>query len=289
MNTDPLVSVYIPTHNRCHLLRRAVESVLNQSYKNIELLIVDDASSDDTNRYLTTLSHASIKIYKFRQKVAQGACVARNLAIKHANGKFITGLDDDDEFLPHRVAHFVKNYDPNYAFFCTGFFWDYGKRARLVNNEAMTINLAKQLNYNYATNQVFVETRRLLVINGFDETFVACQDYDTWTRLIKEFGNAKRIEGVSYIIHREDNVKRISVPGNWLKGHEQFMAKHGDDMTDDNITNQLFRCLIAKRQRLTLVQLFRQVQAGLVSQKVRYFLSSNLQFFSSIRKYFLEN
>lgn len=289
MDNFPLVSIYIPTHNRCHLLKRAVESVFNQSYQNIELLIVDDASSDDTNCYLTTLKHNSIKIYKFRQDTAQGACVARNIAIKHANGEFITGLDDDDEFLPHRINNFVQNYDPNYAFICTGFVWDYGKHSRLVNSDEMMISLKQQLNYNYATNQVFVETQRLLAIDGFDDSFVACQDYDTWTRLIKQFGLAKRLDGASYIIHRGDDVERISAPTNWLKGHDQFMAKHGDSMTDKNKANQLFRRLIAQRQRLTVVELFKQVQAGLISQKIRYYLSSNLKLLSSIRKAFLES
>lgn len=288
MNTDPLVSVYIPTHNRCHLLRRAVESVFKQSYKNIELLIVDDASSDDTCHYLDSLNHPSINIYKFKHEVAQGACVARNLAIKHAKGKFITGLDDDDEFLPHRIADFVGHYDPRYSFICTGFLWDYGKRKRQVDHTNKMITLNEQLNYNYATNQVFIETKRLLAIGGFDESFVACQDYDTWTRLIKHFGIAKRFEGASYVIHRGDGVERISALANWLKGHEQFMAKHLAIMDNNNKANQLFRRLTTRRDRLTIGQLLVQVQAGLVSQKIRYYLSSNLKIISFIRKFFLE-
>jgi glycosyltransferase involved in cell wall biosynthesis len=288
MENSPLVSIYIPTHNRCHLLKRAIESVFKQTYKNIELLIVDDASSDDTSCYVNSLNHPSINIYKFKQETAQGACVARNLAIKHANGEFITGLDDDDEFLPHRIADFVRHYDPRYAFICTGFLWDYGKYSRRVDSDEKTINLTQQLNYNYATNQVFVETQRLLAIDGFDESFVACQDYDTWTRLIKQFGMAKRFDGVSYVIHRGDDVERISALTNWLKGHDQFMAKHVGTMTNKNKTNQLFRRLTTRRHRLTIGQLFVQVQAGLVSQKIRYYLSSNLKTLSSIRRYFLK-
>jgi len=288
MDNNPLVSVYIPTHNRCHLLKRAVESVFNQSYNNIELLIVDDASSDDTSRYLDTLNHNSIKIFTFKQEVAQGACIARNLAIKNANGAFITGLDDDDEFLPQRIDEFVRNYGANYAFICTGFLWDYGNKRRKVDANDMVISLEQQFDYNYCTNQVFVETNRLKSINGFDEAFVACQDYDTWTRLIQEFGVAKRFAGASYIIHRGDNVERVSAPTNWLKGHSQFIKKHSTSLSKGNHVNQSFRRLVAQRRRLTVAQLFEQIQVGLVSQKVRYFLSSNFKMFSSIRKYFLE-
>ena len=133
-NKPPLVTVYIPTHNRCQLLKRAVDSVLKQSYQHIELIIVDDASVDDTEYYLSELvtQHANIRFFK--QKHAKGACVARNIAINDAKGELITGLDDDDEYLPERIADLVANYDEGYAFVCTGFLWHYGKKSRAVDN-----------------------------------------------------------------------------------------------------------------------------------------------------------
>lgn len=93
-----LISIYIPTHNRRKLLERAVKSVQQQTYLNIELIIVDDGSSDSTWDYLNDIANKNIRIFKHEQPL--GACAARNLAIKHAKGKFITGLDDDDEFQP---------------------------------------------------------------------------------------------------------------------------------------------------------------------------------------------
>jgi glycosyltransferase involved in cell wall biosynthesis len=284
MNSTPLVSVYMPTHNRCALLKRAVQSVFNQSYKNIELLIVDDASSDDTQAYLKALTHESINIKIFRQNTAQGACVARNIAFKQASGEFVTGLDDDDEFLPDRITRLIEHYDPAYAFICTGFLWDYGKHARAVDHTDKIISLTEQLNYNYATNQVFVDINRVKAINGFDENFVACQDYDTWTRLIKKFGSAKRLSGASYIIHRDEGLERISSPINWLKGHKQFMDKHGDGMSAKNKLNQEFRRIIAKRETLGVFSLIKQLQAGLIKQKWRYFLSSNFKSLAEIRR-----
>jgi glycosyltransferase involved in cell wall biosynthesis len=283
MNSAPLVSVYIPTHNRCALLKRAVKSVFAQSYGNIELLIVDDASHDDTQRFLQALTHKSIDIKIFRQETAQGACVARNIALKHARGEFVAGLDDDDEFMPHRISELIEHYDPSYAFICTGFLWDYGKYARVVNNTGMIISLTEQLDYNYATNQVLVDINRIRSINGFDENLVACQDYDTWTRLIKKFGSAKRVAGTSYVIHRDENLERISAPTNWLKGHRQFMNKHGNSMSPKNKLNQEFRRLIAKRETLGPVSFIKQLRAGLLKQKLRYFLSSNFQGLAKIR------
>lgn len=288
MSKQALVSIYMPTHNRVQLLPRAVQSVLNQTYQHIELIIVDDGSTDNTWQYLNELAVCNSKVKVFRHEKALGACAARNLALKHASGKFVTGIDDDDEFCVDRIENLVRSYDPQYAFINTGFLWDYGKRVRAVDHQAMIINLEQQLDYNYATNQVLVETKRLLAIGGFDENFVACQDYDTWTRLIQQFGSAKRIRGASYIIHRGDDVSRLTEPTNWLKGHQQFIAKHGALMNKKNILNQEFREMIARREKMTVKQLFFQLRAGLTSQKIRYFLSSNLYVIAEFRRNFLE-
>jgi glycosyltransferase involved in cell wall biosynthesis len=289
MDVLPLVTVYIPTHNRCDLLKRAVESVFKQDYSNIELIIVDDASVDGTNEFLNKLKREHSNVITFRQAEAKGACAARNIAIEAAQGQFITGLDDDDEFLPHRISHFIDNYNEDYAFVCTGFLWHYGQKARAVDNTVKIISLKEQLNYNYATNQVFVNTERLKSINGFDEAFVACQDYDTWTRLIKTFGDAQRISGTSYIIHRGDDIERLTKPDNWLKGHRQFIEKHGSLFSKANIKNQEFKRMMAKRKAFTLIALLQQLNAGLFKEKLRYFVSSNFTLLSKLRRNFLEN
>jgi glycosyltransferase involved in cell wall biosynthesis len=278
----------MPTHNRCQLLKRAVKSVLKQSYPNIEIIIIDDGSTDDTQHYLAELITEHNHIQFFTQPIAKGACAARNIAINAAKGELITGLDDDDEFQPERIKYLVESYDDKFAFTCTGFLWHYGNRARAVDNTHKIITLDEQLSYNYATNQVLVATDRLREIGGFDEDFVACQDYDTWTRLIKRFGDANRVAGASYIIHRGDDIERLTEPTNWLKGHSQYLTKHLSSMSKKNKLNQEFRRVIARRLRLSLVQFYHQAMAGLVKQKVRYFLSSNFTFLATLRRKFLK-
>lgn len=105
----PLVTVFIPTHNRAHLIRRAVLSVIDQTYKNIEIIIVNDGSSDNTPDVLNSLKLEYNNIHIFQHEKAKGACAARNLAIRNATGQYITGLDDDDEFLPHRITDFINS------------------------------------------------------------------------------------------------------------------------------------------------------------------------------------
>src|ERR1700722_18236400 len=102
-----LVSIYLPTKNREALLRRAVESVLTQSYTTLELIVVDDGSTDGTRRYLETVRTADSRVRVIRNETSLGAPLSRNLAIRDARGEFIAGLDDDDRVHPHRIASLV--------------------------------------------------------------------------------------------------------------------------------------------------------------------------------------
>ena len=120
-----LVSVYMPTHNRANMLVDAIESVLAQTYQEIELIVVNDGSSDNTADVLAQYQQ-SHSITVFTQDKAKGACAARNLAIKHATGQLITGLDDDDVLLPNHIANLVAHFDENYAFVAASIIEDKG-------------------------------------------------------------------------------------------------------------------------------------------------------------------
>lgn len=102
MHDTPRVSVIIPTHNRAGLLPRAVESVLAQTHDDYELIIVDDCSSDDTQRVIAEFADSRIR--HFRHEVNRGVSAARNTGIANARGEYIAFLDDDDEWLPTRLA-----------------------------------------------------------------------------------------------------------------------------------------------------------------------------------------
>src|SRR5690554_5941707 len=78
---QPLISVYMPTHNRAHLLSRAVESVLQQSWQNLELIIVNDASTDETAAVLEQLQQRDPRIKILHNSESKRACASRNIAI----------------------------------------------------------------------------------------------------------------------------------------------------------------------------------------------------------------
>ncbi|WP_034045565.1 glycosyltransferase family 2 protein [Wocania ichthyoenteri] len=91
MNNPPLVSVIIPTYNRVNIVGNAIKSILDQTYKNIEIIVVDDGSTDNTKALID-----SFPMVKYLVKQNGGQASARNIGLKHAKGKYIASLDSDD-------------------------------------------------------------------------------------------------------------------------------------------------------------------------------------------------
>ncbi len=102
----PLVSIVIPTFNRALLLKRAVSSILKQTYQNFEVIVVDDCSSDSTELVLNNFQDKRIKYIRHEKNM--GAVVARNTGIRVAKGDFIAFQDSDDEWLPDKLEKQVK-------------------------------------------------------------------------------------------------------------------------------------------------------------------------------------
>lgn len=102
MTSLPLVSVVVPTFNRARLLPAAIESALAQTWKNLEVLVVDDGSSDDTPDIVDALYRRDARVRPFRQR-NQGVSAARNRALAEAQGSFIAFLDSDDVWQPWKL------------------------------------------------------------------------------------------------------------------------------------------------------------------------------------------
>lgn len=98
---NPTVSVIIPTYNRAHLIGRAIQSVLNQTYQDFEIIVVDDGSTDNTDEVVKDFGDE--RIGYIRHKGNKGGAAARNTGIRAAKGEYIAFLDDDDEFLPNKI------------------------------------------------------------------------------------------------------------------------------------------------------------------------------------------
>lgn len=98
--THPLISCIIPTKNRHDLALRAIQSVLDQSYKNIEIIVIDDNSKPS---FTTPIREEYNRVKIIRSNISLGGARARNLGIVNANGEYLCFLDDDDTYLPNKL------------------------------------------------------------------------------------------------------------------------------------------------------------------------------------------
>tara|TARA_R110001583_G_scaffold69129_2_gene196181 strand:- start:22829 stop:23719 length:891 start_codon:yes stop_codon:yes gene_type:complete len=231
----PLVSIYMPTYNRLTLLKRAINSVIEQSYKNIELIVVNDGSSDNTREYLDSIASESIKI--FHHESSKGACRARNLAIENAKGEFITGLDDDDYLEKKHIEILYNTYVSNDGI--QGVFSNivlHKSIGKIYCKKKSVVTLSDLRISNYVGNQIFT-TPKLLINSGlFDTDMPAWQDYELWFRILaKHKGVYINTNIASYIQDESHLLGRIS--GDYQKifsAFEHFSDKYIDNDNDND-------------------------------------------------------
>lgn len=216
--SDPKVSIYISTYNRLEKLKRAINSVFAQDYSNWELLVCDDASDDGTFEFMSNLAENNSRVLYFRNECNKGACETRNVGINNASGVFITGLDDDDEFMTDRVSFFVNSWDDNYSFSCCDFMNEYpdgvSESYYKQKDSFLLFDFKDMLYENEASNQIFTLTERLKGINGFNKEVRRLQDWDTWLRLSYKYGRFIRFNKTSYIMHHDHAPHEIRVSQN---------------------------------------------------------------------------
>lgn len=247
-----LISIYIPTHNRLELLKRAVGSVLNQTYKSIEVIICDDGSSDGTKEYLHNLSSCDSRVKYIRNEKPKGACNARNNCINIAKGEYITGLDDDDYFHDKRIEIFINKLKVSDCNLLSGnvLYKNLNSETRGVRYTGYVTN--KMIRYrNIIGNQIFCRTRDLQSIGGFDESLLAWQDYDVWIRLIDRFGPCYRLPDITYTMDLSHEKQRITTGSKSYEGYLQFINKHKSTMTKSQLRNLFLEDLKNRGQKVT--------------------------------------
>jgi len=225
------VSIYIPTHNRVSLLVRAVFSALNQSYKDIEVIVSDDGSSDTTPHVIEQLMKVDSRLRYVRSDIAKGANHARNKAIENATGIYVTGLDDDDFFLPNRIENFVKHYRDDYAFMYSQRKVISSKGERDSQNFVGRLTLRRLLAKNVVGNQIFARKEMFELIDGYDVSLSAWQDYDCWVRLLLKHDEALGLNCVDYVMDTTHESERISASVKALQGATIFYDKYSEMMT----------------------------------------------------------
>ena len=184
------ISIIIPTFNRLQYLKKAIDSVLKQTYQNFELIIIDDGSTDCTLDFLIKFKDKRLSFYP---KTNSGVSASRNLGIKKSKYNIIAFLDSDDIWLPKKLAkqiHFFEK-NPNYKIAQTEEIWiRNGKRVNAMNKHKKLEGFFYEESLKLcliSPSSVIIKREILNDIGFFDETLPACEDYDSWLRITSKY------------------------------------------------------------------------------------------------------
>lgn len=234
MQNEPLVSVIIPTYNRGQLILDSINSVLNQTYKNIELIVVDDCSTDDTEKTVKSIDDSRIKYIKLEKN--SGACVARNKGIEISRGEFIAFNDSDDLWLPEKINSQLDFLYENNAeiSFCK-------MECRTPENNFIhnfpniefdrKISYKDLLKYNSASTQTIFGKTDCFKEIFFDATMPRLQDWDEVLRLSQKFSVFYQNKILVHTFFQKDSIS--THPEKGVLAMEMLFEKHKDAILSD--------------------------------------------------------
>lgn len=278
----PTVSVIIPTYNRAHLVGRAIRSVLNQTYQDFEVIVVDDGSTDNTEEVVKSFNDSRIRYVRHEQN--RGGAAARNTGIKMAQGEYIAFQDSDDEWLPEKLEKQMKvfeNAPAKVGVVYTGF-WSiegnvkkYSLDREIRHKEGDIHSQILQGNF-IATPTAVVKKVCFEKAGMFDERLPRLQDWELWIRVSKYF-NFKVIDeplGTQYSVGegiRTDEEGLIIARKLVLEKHYEEFESAGKKV----LAKQLFSighllCLFGKINEGREYM----VRARMIRPTVKYFIAS---------------
>ena len=223
---SPLISIVIPTYNHAKFIGKALKSVLDQTYKNWEAIVIDNHSTDQTRQILDNYTDPRIKYFKINNNgiIAK----SRNLGIKKATGEWIAFLDSDDWWTKDKLEVCLENIDDKVDFIYHQLEIVYDKSDSYLKKKNIGRQLKKPILNNLLTSEidqgnaignssVIVRKDMLSRIGGISENkkMVASEDFNTWLRIAQitdKFNFIKKKLGY-YLVHSKSAQKRdLSIP-----------------------------------------------------------------------------
>lgn len=208
---SPLVSVIIPTYNQAHLLKKALESVQSQSYKNIEIIVIDNNSTDETEEVVAGIKSSQVTYIKNNNNGV--IAISRNIGIRNAKGEWLAFLDSDDIWYQKKIEIVIASINKNtkYSVYCTD---------ENIRNEKGIYGVLKYGPYkknnfyqfliesgNCISTSASVIKKEFLIKYGInfseDKKYVTAEDYEFWMQLALHGAEFKFIPSIQgeYFIH----------------------------------------------------------------------------------------
>jgi len=226
----PKVSVVIPTFKRSHIISRSVQSVLNQSYRDFEIIVVNDGFKDNTEEVLKSFNDKRIKYLEHDQNMGQSA--ARNTGIKAARGQYIAFQDSDDEWLPEKLAKQMRVFETSSPHVGVV----YTQRWSTADNINFHIPFSKtnikvdSFRKNLLQRSLITPQSAMVLADCFkkagffDESLHHLEDWELWIRISKYYEFKFLNEPLVKVYHENDNISGNQ--DNLIKAMESILSKH---------------------------------------------------------------
>ena len=246
-----LVSAIIITHNRKELLKRAISSVMAQTYSNIEIIVVDDASDINLFDEIKQEYNDKVKYLYISSEESRGGNHARNVGALNSSGEYLAFLDDDDDWLPTKIEKQIDialTYPDTKVVGC-GVIKDYcGKYQKGQNCKVLPQgDLSKYVLYSipYRTSTLFVSKAFFCEIGMFDENLKYWQEYEFEMRAFQKTTVRSAEENlVNYRVDYTDNPRLTNKLIDWSENVDYINTKHSEILLNAGEEIQMKRKLL---------------------------------------------
>ena len=234
MMKNPLVSVIIPTYNRTNLIGGAIQSVLNQTFQDFEIIVIDDGSTDNTEE--TVNSFNNIKIRYISHSNNRGVSAARNTGIRASRGEYIALLDSDDEWLPGKLDKQIKvlqseSSEVGVVYSDLFYIDENGKNMNKLRNPEKGGYIYEDLlskNCMSPPSTLLIKKECFNRVGLFDNLLNAQEDWDMCIRIAKYYRFALiKIPLVKYRLHSNQVSKNLGVK---IITANRILVKYADEL-----------------------------------------------------------
>lgn len=237
------VSVVIPSFNREQTIKRAIESVLHQTYDYLEVIVVDDCSNDNTEQVVKSINDSRVRYIKLETN--SGACVARNVGVENSRGTIIAFQDSDDCWKTNKLEVQLEYMERNNLDFCSTAFTKITPSQKI---DMATTAIPKEksliwcelLNHNWVSTQTIICKKECFNKIHFDPTIRRYQDWDLALQASIHFTMGHMCESTVDVFLQSDSIT------NTVKNDEAMIAvieKHFDDVSTRVMLAQYYKSL----------------------------------------------
>lgn len=246
-----MVSIIIPVYNRANIIERTVNNILQQTYKEIEVIVVDDGSTDNIDDVMQHYKDDRVRYIKIEQNM--GACYARNVGVRAAKGEYIAFQDSDDLWMDEKIEHqleCIKSSNFDICICRMMQIYENGKRKEFHGEtfSQQSITVENELGKSFFSTQLIFGKKGCFLEEPFDETFPRFQDWDLGIRLVKKY---KIIFLDEILVERY--LQSNSVSNNSSKGYiagKLLLEKYHEDYIQYPKAKAKFLAFYAKLQEL---------------------------------------